>query len=121
MKVEIELPPLPVGWASGPVEIGYGVPPAVSWVLADGEWCGWRIKDKQYVYALRKWQPAIVTAGVLSPGWVVIDANTSCYHSSGPKPQWNESTCEWRGFCLSLISLRESPQVTGRNAIWEIK
>jgi hypothetical protein len=120
MKAEIELPPLPVGWASGPVEIGYGVPPAISLVLADGEWCAWRIKDKQYVYALRQWQPAIVTAGVLSPGWLFIDSDGVFYHS-GSKPEWDDDAGEWAGVWRSFLSLRETPQVTGRNAIWEIK
>jgi hypothetical protein len=120
MKVEIELPPLPVGWASGPVEIGYGVPPAASWVLAAGQWCGWRIKDTQYIYAVRKWQPAIVTAAVLSPGWLFIDSDGACYHS-GSKPEWDDDVGEWAGARPFFLSLQETPQVKGKHAIWEIK
>lgn len=121
MRAEIELPPLPDGWADGPVEIGYGEPPRDSLYL----WCGeWKPSSTviiaSWVYAVRKWQPAIVTAGVLSPGWVVIDPDGTFWHSD-TKPTWDEDAGDWAGSNLACQRLRETPQVTGLKAIWEIK
>lgn len=121
MKVELELPPLPDGWATGPVEIGYGEPPQKSIVLVWGKWVPAVGREANHqLYAVRKWQPQIVTAGILAPGWLVIDEDGTPYHSI-PKPLWCEDAIEWSSSGMHLIPLSEHPQVTGRNAIWEIK
>jgi hypothetical protein len=121
MKVELELPPLPGGWANGPVDIGHGQPPPKSMVLVFGKWVHAFSGDKSHhIYAARKWQPAIVTAGVLAPGWIVIDEDGVPWNSD-VKPTWDDAAREWAGVNMYALRLSETPQVTGRNAIWEIK
>lgn len=119
MKTEIELPPLPDGWADGPVEIAYGVPPVGSLVLIMGQWSTLPA-TLTGIYAVRKWVPAIVSSGLLQPGWLVIDEDGAYWHSERTV-NWSEDAREWNGFSFTRLYLRESPQVTGRNAIWEIK
>lgn len=123
MKTELELPPLPEGWADGPVEIKYGVPTkgSLTLTLQYGNWIPSPLYPAwQHVYAVRKWQPAIVTAGVLAPGWVVIDPHGTYFYSR-KGPWWCDENVQWAGVALHCLCVLETPQITGRNAIWEIK
>lgn len=121
MKAELELPPLPEGWANGPVEIGYGQSPIGSMAIYHDTWepvVSQLICNR--IYAVRKWQPAIVTAGLLEPGWIVIE-ECGTYYVSHFRPSWSAESREWASEYMRCLPLREMPQVTGENAIWEIK
>lgn len=120
MNTKIELPPLPDGWADGPVEIRYGLPPLGSMVLTCFGWDAATGADTPFVHAVKKWVPAIVQSHLLQAGWLVIDEAGAYWYSERPV-SWSDDAREWKGFSFTRLYLRETPQLTGRNAIWEIK
>lgn len=119
MKVEIELPDLP----DGDFEIFHGVPPDKNClVLYQGQWERVHLTlSKPHIYAvpIPKWTPKIVTAGVLAPGWLVIDPDGTPWYSR-IKPVWNENALAWDKIDSVRLRLKEAPSIAGRNAIWEI-
>jgi hypothetical protein len=118
MKVELELPDLPDDWARGPFDYGYGVPPSGAVVLTERGRRHHNGSENIWVYAVHKWTPAIVTAGVLATGWVVIDKDGAWFCKSYPSYDsgmgWGSPTRKNR------LHLRETPQVIGPKAIWKI-
>lgn len=123
MKAEVELPPLAGNWADGDVEIKYGVPPSVCLYLWYGEWVATKpgIPASPQIYAVRRWVPKIVTAGVLEPGWIVIDTDGTAWFGE-KQIEWSDEANEWMSQAsMCRLPLSETPQVTGKKAIWQIK
>lgn len=119
MKVELELPDLPDDWAKGPFDFGYGAPPSGAVVLTETGWRDHNGSKNIWVYAAHKWTPAIVTAGVLATGWVVINDDHSVWFCKS-YPHYENSRTGWVSPLMHRLCIRETPQVTGPKAIWKI-